>query len=151
MAQGNSIRFWILVSMALVLVILGALVWFTHSKATRALHDPPMTAEEKAYLGQIQVTNARMSVASNLMGATLYYLDADVTNKGSRSIRRLKLQFEFTDPFHQVVLRGTANPVSWEDPPLEPGKTRHLHVTFEHLPAEWNQTPPQMAPVLVKF
>lgn len=137
--------------MGIVAVILGGLVWATHSKATRALSNPTMTAEEKAYLSQIEFANARMSVATNLMGSTLYYLDADVMNKGSRSIRRLELQLEFTDPFHQVVLRGTENPVTPGEPPLGPGKTRHIHVTFEHLPAEWNQSPPDFTPKLVKF
>ncbi len=137
--------------MAIVAVVLGLMIWAVHTKATRTLSNPTMSAEEKAYLSQIEITNAHMSTASNLMGNTLYYLDVDVTNHGARSIRRLKLQVEFTDPFHQVVLRGTENPVTGGDPPLAPGKTRHIHVTFEHLPAEWNQGIPGITPVLVKL
>ncbi|MGH9432994.1 MAG: hypothetical protein ACRD3T_15785 [Terriglobia bacterium] len=151
MAEGYSSRFWILVSMGVVGVILGVLVWVTHDRATKAASAPAMTMAEKAYLGQIEVANPHMSVATNLMGNTLYYLDADVTNKGSRRIRRLELQLEFFDPFQQVVLRTTENPIAEEDSALSPGKTRHLHVTFEHLPAEWNQGAPSFTPVLVKF
>ena len=151
MAEGYSSRFWILVSMGIVVVVLGVLVWTTHQRAAKALSTPAMTAEEKAYLSQIEIRNARMSVATNIMGNTLYYLDADAANKGSQTIRRLELQLEFVDPFHQVVLRGTANPVSGVDPPLGPGKTHHIHVTFEHLPAEWNQGPPHITPLMVKF
>jgi len=151
MREGYSSRFWLLVSMGIVVMILGALVWATHTKATKALSEPTMSAQEKAYLSQIEITNAHMSMATNFMGNTLYYLDADVTNHGARSIRRLKLQVEFTDPFHQVVLRGSENPVSAGDPPLAPGSTRHIHVTFEHLPAEWNRAPPGITPVLVKL
>lgn len=137
--------------MGLVVVVLGVLVWTTHQNASRALSTPAMTAEERAYLSQIEIRNAHMSVAKNLMGNTLYYLDADVTNNGSQTIRRLQFQLEFVDPFQQVVLRGTANPVSGVDPPVGPGKTRHIHVTFEHLPAEWNLGPPRTTPVMVKF
>jgi hypothetical protein len=151
MIEGYSRRFWILVSMGIVAVVLGAAVWVAHDRATNAESTPAMTAAERAYCSQIQIANPRMSVATNFMGDTLYYLDADATNKGSKTIRRLELQMEFLDPFRQVVLRDTQNVISAADRPLEPGKTRHLHITFEHLPAEWNQGPPDITAKRVNF
>ena len=50
-----------------------------------------------------------------------------------------------------MVLRQTAHPVTNHTPGLKPGEVRNLHITFDHMPAEWNQAPPAFTPVYVSF
>jgi hypothetical protein len=109
------------------------------------------TAEETAYLANIKASRARMSVAQNFLGSSVYYLSAEVTNAGPKTVRALDLQLEFLDPFNQVVLRDTVHPITPAVPPLKPGETRPFRVTYEHISAEWNQAPPRMTPVAVRF
>ena len=45
------------------------------------------------------------------------YLDAQVTNKGTKTVRRLDVDLTFVDMLNQVVLRETAHPVT---PPHHP-------------------------------
>jgi hypothetical protein len=112
---------------------------------------PPASAQAKAYVSQIAVSGAKMSAAENFLGDTITYLDARVSNQGTRTVRDLRLQLEFTDMMGQLVLRDEANPVSPRTRPLAPGTTRAWRVSFDHMPAEWNQAPPRITVISVGF
>ncbi len=149
MNEDRSNAVLILVAAGLVAVLLGALALLR--RPGTAQPRASLTNEERAYLGQILVTDAKMSAAQNFLGDTITYLDARVINRGSKRIRQLELQVEFVDLFNQVVLRETARPVAAGTPPLEPGKSRTFHMSFDHMPADWNQAPPRMKATSVRF
>ena len=109
------------------------------------------TDEERAYFPEIELTNAHMSAAENFLGATVTYLDAQVGNKGKKTVTRLDVDLTFVDMVNQVVLRERAQPVTRHSAPLKPGEVRAFRVTFEQMPAEWNQAPPTMVPVYLQF
>lgn len=109
------------------------------------------SAEQKAYFASLEFTELHMSAAENFLGATVTYLDACVTNKGAKTVRHLDVELNFVDVLNQVVLRETAHPVTRSAPPLQPGETRPFRVTFEHMPVDWNQTPPTITPVYLEF
>ena len=143
-----------------VLVVLAALalgvVIAVFVVVRRAISPPAsprlvLSEEEKAYLRHIVVTDPRMSAAENFLGDTITYLDARVSNQGTRPVRRIDLQLEFVDTLNQVVLRETAQPITPRAAPLKPGETRSFRVTFEHMPLDWNQAPPAITPSLVNF
>lgn len=140
--ETGAVRNWILLSTALLAVALGGFVLWMHSRSTATPPRPPLTAEARGYFGQIEITGVRMSVASNFLGSTLYYLDAQMTNKGLHAITRLDLYLEFFDAYHQVVYHQTAQALSAAKPALKPGETRPLHLTFENMPGDWNQAAP---------
>ncbi|MGH9357105.1 MAG: hypothetical protein ACRD10_13320, partial [Terriglobia bacterium] len=106
---------------------------------------------EQNYLREVEVTNAKVSEASNFLGSTLYYLDAQLTNKGSKPVRQLDLTLTFMDPFGQVVLRKVVYPITPQTPALKKGAAEPIHFTFDRLPAEWNQGPPVITPTYVSF
>lgn len=139
---------------AISAVIAGTLAvtaWWMHSRITRSWVRPPLTAEARAYLQQIAVMDAHMSAADTPLGGAVTYLDARVTNRGSRTVRELDLRLDFVDLVGQMVLRRTVRPVTPEAAPLHPGESRTLHIAFDHVPAEWNQAPPVFTPVYVSF
>jgi hypothetical protein len=92
-----------------------------------------------------------MSAAQNFLGDSVTYLDAQVRNEGTKTVRRLDLDLTFVDMLSQVILRERAHPVSERTPPLKPGESRAFRITFEHIPVEWNQAAPTMTPVYVQF
>jgi hypothetical protein len=109
------------------------------------------TEEQQAYFRQLEFTDVRMSAAENFLGATVTYLDARVTNKGMKTVRRLDLDLTFVDTLNQVVLRERAHPVTPRARPLGPGESRAFRVIFEHMPVDWNQAAPAMTPVHLQF
>jgi hypothetical protein len=139
------------VGMALVL---GAGVFFWHSHGVAELSGGAgtvLSGEQKAYLTQIEFMDARMSAAENFLGDSVTYLDARVANKGTKTVRRMDVDLTFVDTLNQVVLRERAHPVSPHTQPLKPGESKAFRITFEHMPADWNQAAPIMVPVYVEF
>ena len=135
-------------------VVLGVLVflWHSHGVAVQSAGAGTiLTEEEKAYLPQLEVTDAQMSAAENFLGNTVTYLDARVTNKGTKTVSRLDVDLTFVDALNQVVLRERAHPVSPRTQPLKPGESKAFRISFEHMPADWNQAAPSMVPVYVEL
>jgi NADH dehydrogenase/NADH:ubiquinone oxidoreductase subunit G len=118
-------------------------------QASSAATRPALTADQKAYLASLSFADLRMSAAVNFLGSTVTYLDGTVTNQGTKPVRRLVVELNFVDPFNQVVLRETAHPLAGHS--LQPGEIQAFRVTFDHMPAEWNQGPPAVKPVYVEF
>jgi hypothetical protein len=136
--------------LALTAVIV--LLWHSHGAAKLSANASTIpTEEQKAYFPQLEITDVHMSAAENFLGATVTYLDARVTNKGTKTVRRLDVDLTFVDTLSQVVLRERAHPVTRRTPPLKPGESRAFRVTFEHMPADWNQAAPTMTPVYLQF
>jgi hypothetical protein len=143
----------------IVLVILAALVavWVLqqHHAASRPASAgagrPVLSAEQKAYLPSFAIGDLRMTAAANFLGDTVTYLDASVTNQGSKVVRRLDVELNFVDVLNQVVLRETAHPLADRAAPLQPGETRAFRVAFEHMPVDWNRVPPTARAVYVEF
>jgi hypothetical protein len=148
---GRSLLLLIFGISALIAALVAGGAWLMHARLTRPTVRPPLSAEARSYLAQIAVADARMSAAETPLGTTETYLDAHVINRGSRTVRQLDLQLDFEDTMNEVVLRQVSRPVTGNTAPLEPGAVRNLHMTFDHMPAEWNQAPPVFTPVYVEF
>jgi len=149
--DGRSPVLLIFAASAVIAAGLAVTAWWMHTRITRPLVRPPLDAEARAYLQQIVVADARMSAAETPLGGSITYLDARVINQGSRTVREIDLRLDFMDLVGQMVLRRTVRPVTSETAPLGPGESRSLHVTFDHMPAEWNQAPPVSTPTYVSF
>jgi hypothetical protein len=152
--KGISTLHIILVVAAAMAVALGLLVFFWHSHGS-AEHSAEaatiLSEEQKAYLSLLEFTDAHMSAAENFLGDRVTYLDARVTNKGTKTVHRLDVDLTFVDTLNQVVLRERAHPVSPHTQPLKPGEDRAFRMSFEHMPVDWNQAVPSMVPVYVEF
>jgi hypothetical protein len=112
---------------------------------------PALSADQQAYLALLDFADLRMSAATNFLGDTVTYLDGSVTNKGAKPVRRLDVELNFVDTLNQVVLRETAHPLADRTTPLGPGETYAFRVSFDHMPADWNQAPPSVRAVYVEF
>jgi hypothetical protein len=140
-----------LIIILIVSVVLAGLVAVLVLQQHRAVSRPALSAEQKAYLASLVFGDFHMSAASNFLGDTVTYLDGSVMNKGAKLVRRLDVELNFVDTLNQVVLRETAHPLADRARPLQPGETRAFRVTFDHMPADWNQAPPTAKAVYVEF
>jgi hypothetical protein len=150
--KGISTLRIILIVGAVMLALLAAVVFFWHSHSAIEFSASAVpTEEQKDYFRQLEFTDVHMSAAENFLGASVTYLDARVRNEGTKTVRRLDLDLTFVDTLTQVVLRERVYPVNARTQPLNPGESRAFRVTFEHMPAEWNQAAPTITPVYVQF
>jgi len=139
--EDRSTAFLTVLAVVVLGIIAGVLGLVRRAASPAVPARPVLTEEEKAYFPEIVVSDARMSAAQNFLGGTVTYLDAQVANQGTKTVRRLDLQLEFVDMLNQVVLRETAHTIASRTP-LKPGETRAFRVSFDHMPADWNQAPP---------
>ncbi len=139
----------VLAGLAALLVVL---VFAQHRVASRPTSlgatRPPLGAEQRAYLPSLVFGDLRMSAAVNYLGDTVTYLDGSVKNSGAKTVRSVEVELNFVDILNQVVLREDAHLLS---APLQPGETRPFRVSFDHMPADWNQAPPRAKAVYVEF
>ena len=144
----------LVVALVLAGVVAFLAVWQHQAVSKRALvsvRRPVLSAEQKAYLDSLVLADFRMSAADNFLGNTVTYLEGNVTNNGTRSVRRLDVELNFVDSLQQVVLRETAHPLAGRATPLQPGETQAFRVTLEHIPVDWNQMLPSAKAVYVEF
>jgi hypothetical protein len=147
----STLRIMLIVGAAM-LALLAVMVFFWHSHSVTQFSASALpTEEQKAYFRQLEFTDLHMSVAQNFLGDNVTYLDARVRNGGTKTVRRLDLGLTFVDMLSQVVLRERVYPVSERTRPLNPGESRAFRVTFEHMPADWNQAAPTITPVYLQF
>lgn len=150
-AAGRSAGSLIVAVAVLLGIIMSAAIWMLHSRSTGSQPRSASTTEEKAYLERIVISDAKVSAATNFLGDMVTYVDAKVTNMGTKPVRQLDVRLEFSDMLNQVVLREIAHPITPRVPPLKGGETRAFRVTLEKMPAEWNQVPPVINAVGLHF
>jgi hypothetical protein len=107
------------------------------------------TPEEAAYLQNIKITPGRVEAAQNFLQHTVTTIYGTVTNNGKKSVRQLEISLTFSDIEGKPIEQKSATPIGDGDPPLKPGETREFHVSFDEVPAVWNQAAPQVAPARV--
>jgi hypothetical protein len=134
-----------------IAAVLAIVAWAMHTRLSRPEVRPPLGADAQAYLKQIGVTDIHMSAAETGLGSSVTYLDARIDNGGTRAVREVDLDLTFVDMLNQTVLKRTVHPIAATAAPLQPGESRPFRVTFDYMPAEWNQGAPGIAVTYVSF
>jgi len=142
--EGHRLRTW-LAAMAVAFAIANLSGCSSPRRPTKSAPTP----EEKAYLQNIQITPGRVEAAQNFLQHTVTTLHATVTNNGKKTVLYLEVSLTFSDIEGKPVQQTKAFPISDGTLPLKPGETRPFHVSFDQVPAAWNQAPPRVAPVRV--
>ena len=142
-------RFPVAFAVGIVVVSLIVVIFLvaTHStEPPKPGHEPklPFGAAERSYAGNIHFEKLVLSESSNMLNEKFTYLDGVISNDGARTIQAMEILVEFHDPFNQVILRETRRVISASGQPLGPGQQREFDLTFEQLPAEWNQQYPSI-------
>ena len=121
-------------------LVLAGLFWVVR----RPPAPPPATSEESlAYLSNVTVSDFSLSIADNMVGSLILYLDGRVNNQGDRTVRYLRVRLYFYDTLSQLILRVERDVVTPDGAPLAPGETRDFQLRFDRPPASWNLQPPQ--------
>jgi len=139
-----------LIIMVAVVVVIGGAIG-----AALLLREPPKRVQPPSpYIAKIKLSNFKMSAAENFIGATVNYIDGEITNTGDKSITRVMVQVNFEDSLGQLAqreelpLRVVRTNGAYEEPvdlnvaPLGPGKTVPFRLTFDAISAQWNRQYP---------
>ena len=133
----------------LVVILVGVLIFFLRPqpKVVRAPHP---------YAVNLKLSDTKMSVAENFVGASFTYIDGTMTNTGSQTVTGATAHIVFRDSIGQIAqaeddplkILQTSGPypdtVDLSLAPLAPGQSKQFRLTFEHISAEWNHAYPEL-------
>ena len=144
-----------------VLLVLGVLLLVAGRHKQQANPGGAGLAPPDPYSSSLAISNIKMSESANLSGGKLTYLDGDIANHGSRTLRAITVQVAFRSAPTVLAQKETMalNLVRMTDPyidtepvsaaPLKPGDTRGFRLIFDHVSADWNGEYPEVRVISV--
>jgi hypothetical protein len=141
------------ISTPLVIVMMVALAgagawWYLANRPKDAAVPAAITAEAKAYVRNLKLSEVDMKATEAFTGAAVVEVIGKITNNGDRTLSRVELNCVFYDPYGQVVLRERVPIVRSA---MKPGETKSFRLPFEGIPNSWNQTLPQLVIASISF
>lgn len=139
----------VLIGVAIVVVVVGLIAFFLRGEQKTA-------SEPHPYAANLKISDLKMSAAQNFVGATVSYIDGNVTNNGDKTVIHAMIQVTFKDDMDQIAQRETVplhvlqtsgpypDAVDLNLSPLAPGQTKPFRLTFESLSAQWNRQYPEI-------
>jgi hypothetical protein len=139
----------ILIGIVLLGIVVAILAVILRSERPKPVAPP-------AYAANLKFSDLQTSAAQNFAGATVSYLDGNVSNAGDKTVTHAVVQITFKDDMGQTAQREevpirllrTGGPydeaVDLTLSPLQPGQTKPFRLTFENISAQWNHAYPDL-------
>ena len=127
---------------------LAALLLLSSCRKGAAVQAVPV--EELSYASQVTLSGLHLSAEENFLGQQVVYLDGEMTNRGSKVVRQLKVRLFFRDLLNQVVLREEQEIVGGRAEFLRPAQTRSFQIRFDQTPDSWNRQVPELRIVFLQ-
>ncbi|GAC1435810.1 MAG: hypothetical protein NVS1B11_16860 [Terriglobales bacterium] len=147
--QSDSILRPVLLGVAVVVIVAAIIIFFLPRNSSTATKPDP-------YAAKLKLSDLKMSAAENFVGATVTYIDGNVTNTGDKVVTHSVIHVVFQDslgqnaqvedvPLHVLQTGGPyLDTVDLSASPLQPGQSKPFRLTFEHISGEWNQAYPDL-------
>jgi hypothetical protein len=136
-------------AVTLVLLIAGYL--YLNSERSRDQSDAQATAEAKAYLSHLQLSDVRMQASENFMQQRVVEVIGKITNTGPRTLKSIEVYCLFYNVNGQMVHRERVPVVRATGKPLGSNEARDFRLPFDALPENWNQAMPHLVVAQITF
>ncbi len=158
--QKEEPRNWTPMIVGLVLVILivaGIAIVGRNRQSGPAPADP--------YAANLKVGDMKLSAADNFVGATVTYLDFQLSNTGSKTLAGGQVEVTFMNSLGQVVqtetlplrvltnnqLGGYPDLTDLSMSPIPPGQAKTIRLALEHVSGDWDQAYPGLRFINLKL
>ena len=122
--------------------IVGVLVCVCLASCARPKQtEAALTAESKAYVRDLQLSEVTMKATESYGGQVVTEIEGKVKNAGDRTVYFAAVACVFYDSIGQMVLREEATIIKRE---MKPGETRSFRLPFDDIPESWNHRMPQL-------
>ena len=136
-----------IITLAIALALIGGLLWFVN-RPHAASAAPPLSADAKAYVRNLQLSDVTMKATESYVGQTVTEIEGKIGNSGTRTIQHADVYCVFYNSFGQVILRERVPIVATG---LKPGETRAFRLPFDDIPGGWNNQMPQLVIAHIEF
>jgi hypothetical protein len=141
----------LIVLCALFAAALVAGVVYLSRAPVRPAMNGPASAEAKAYLPNLALSNVKMQASENFMQQQVVEITGRITNNGPRPLESVEVYCVFDGVNGREIYRERQAIVSSKAGPLEPGQTRAFRLPFDSLPDGWNQALPHLVIASIQF
>ena len=137
------------IAVAVVAVIVAILLLISRTDEKAPSGPPP-------YAANLKFSDLKMSAAENFVGATVSYVDGNVSNVGNQTVTHAVVEVNFKDSLGQLAQRETVplrvlrttgpypEAVDLGMSPLAPGQSKPFRLTFEGISEQWNHEYPEL-------
>jgi hypothetical protein len=143
--EGRSFPTFLVIGAAAVVLLIGIVYWASkYAPAPVKVPEIPlaMGPAETEYVSHLEFLQPSVARATNFLNQEATFVFGTVKNNGSRSVRQIEVTLEFHDVYQQVVLRDKQRLFDANAFPLGPTEMRDFQITYERMPAQWNQAYP---------
>jgi hypothetical protein len=140
----------IVIALALIL-ILGVFGWLTFGPKPQPPPPPVLTAEAKAYVGNLAFSNVHIQAAESLVNQRVVEILGDITNKGDRTVKLAEVTCVFKDYYGKELQRERVALIGQTTGPLAPGASKPFRLAFDDLADTWNQAYPDFVIAQIQF
>jgi hypothetical protein len=136
-----------------IVVALGLGAWAVYDYWARQhpAAPPVLTAEAKAYVRNLQLSEVEMKAAESYMKQKVVEILGKIANNGPRAVNVVEINCVFYDVYGQVVLRERVAIVGRRTGALVPGNKKNFRLAFDNIPESWNQALPQLVIAQIIF
>jgi len=129
---------------ATALLLTAATVGFFWWQSRAPEQTPPITAEAREYLGQLDLSGVEMKAEDTFLEQTVVVIEGKITNNGGKTVNAVVVDCVFRDPYGVEIDRQRAVIVGRKTGLLPAGATQAFRLAFDAIPPEWNQTLPSL-------
>jgi hypothetical protein len=133
--------------LAIALVLAGGLIWYVN-RPHAAVDAAPLSAEAKAYVRNLHLSDVSMKATENYVGQTVTEIEGKISNAGTRTVQHADLYCVFYNSYGEVILRERVPIVAAG---LKPGEMRTFRLPFDDIPGSWNNQMPQLVIARIEF
>lgn len=112
---------------------------------------PQLTAEAKAYLPNLALSDVKMSAEESFLEQTTIRIDGTLTNHGTRPLGAVDIHCVFREPYGQEIGRELARIVDRRSNGLAPSAKQSFRISFDNVADTWNQALPDLYIAQVVF
>lgn len=132
---------------AIVVVVLGAGTFYLRRPAAAVSDDGAATAEAKAYLVNLALSDVTMQATENFMKQQVVEVQGKIANHGPRKLASIEVYCLFYGVDGKEAYRERLAIVQG----LAPNETRAFRLPFDSLPENWNQAMPKLVIAKISF
>jgi hypothetical protein len=150
-ATRDKLPFAFVLSGALVLVAVVAGLFYLRKPGPEKAQNGPASAEAKAYVSNLVLSDVSMKAAENLMQQQVVEIEGRITNNGPRPVQSVEVYCLFRGVDGHEIRRERVPIVPPKAAPVKPKETRLFRLAFDDLPDGWNQGMPTLVIAQITF
>ena len=150
---GRKIPVAVLIAGGLAVIVLIAALVYLNRPASKPVDYGSATAEAKAYLHYLALSDVNMQATENFMQQQVVEVVGNISNNGPRKLALIDVYCLFKGVDGSEVYRERVSVLRSGGgvAALGPGETRAFRLPFDQLPSGWNQAMPVLAIAQIKF